>query len=109
MFEQTNNQKEPVSLCEDFTRVGCFNFKVLELKTTEDTDKHGENLRQERVRELFNFDFNLNLSSKEEEIDSTFAFSTRRNTQRLYLSKNTLRLMEIVNGLIAKIYERDEK
>ena len=46
------------------------------------------------------------LPSKADEMDSTFAFNNRRNKQKLFISKDTFRLMEVVNGLIAKIYER---
>ena len=75
MFSTEDNQKNRINLCQDFERVGCFQFKVLELKTTEDTDEFGENLPQETVRELFNFEFNLNLPSRDDEMDETFAFN----------------------------------
>ena len=61
-------------------------------------------LEHDTVKELFNFDFNIMLESKEEEMDDTFTFAKRRNIQRFYLSQNTERLMEVVNNLIAKIY-----
>ena len=77
-----------------------FNFKVMELKTFEDTSFVNT------CRCLFNFNFKL-IQKEPKEYLKMFDFDITQNPiQRLYLSKDTKLLMEVINGFVATVYER---
>lgn len=81
-------------------RSDLFHFKVMELKVHDDTKSHSEcqvrfhfffELLRPKVRdELEEFDWDINSNPK----------------QHLYLSQDTMRLMEVVNNFAATVYYR---
>ena len=77
-----------------------FHFKVMELKTFEDGQP------RPTCKCLFNFNF-PKIKKTSEAYLKDFEFDvTQDPKQRLYLSKDTTLMMEVINGLVAKIYRR---
>lgn len=84
-----------------------FHFKVMELKVHEDD---AEKPTQCRVR--FHFFFELLRAQKEPRLEDFEWDVNSEPRQYLYLSKDTSRLMEVVNNYTATVYKRkniDEK
>ena len=82
-----------------------FHFKVLELSTYEDTEKPTE------CRVRFHFLHRL-IKSKRKNEDSDEQYARQEwnldndTAQRLYLSKDTSRMMEVINNTFAIVYTR---
>ena len=77
-----------------------YHFKVLELRTHEDTESYS----QCKVR--FHFIFGL---IKKQMLSNHYQFDWDISSdpqQRLYLSRDTMRMMEVINGFIATVYSR---
>ena len=92
-------------MLDDYEKsIGVFNFKVLQLKTIEDFKEDGIANSVDTVTELFNFDHEISIPDKQKG-KSLHSFDHNQE-QRLYLSKDTFRLMEVKNNEMARIYER---
>lgn len=78
-----------------------YHFKVMELQTHEDT-------REASVCKLkFHFMFDL-IKKKERDHLKMFEWDINSNpVQRLYLSRDTKHLMEVINNTVATVYYRE--
>ena len=77
-----------------------YHFKVMELKVYEDTTEESE------CRLRFHFIFDM-LKSKTRQKLEDFIWDVSSNpSQRLYLSHDTTRLMEVINNYVATVYYR---
>ena len=99
---RSSNSKVKVKVLNSQQKSDLFHFKVMQLRVHEDTKSSSsckirfhfffELLRKRVKNELEIFDWNVNHSPK----------------QRLYLSRNTMRLMEVINGTTAVVYQRKD-
>ena len=82
-------------------KANLYHFKVMELKTHEDTKGASEC----HVR----FHFMFELIEKKMSHLANYEWSVKSNPiQRLYLSRDTRQMMEVINNLIANVYVRDD-
>ena len=92
-----------IKLSNSYQKTDLFHFKVMELQTHEDTGGQSDcNLR-------FHFFFPLirKIQRNYSENWKKFDWNISNNPeQRLYLSKDTKRLMEVVNNFVATVYYR---
>ena len=80
-----------------------FHFKVMSLKTHEDTEAASE------CKLLFHFYFKMLAAKKRAYLEGFDWDVNYEPSQRLYLSKDTKRLMEVVNNFAATVYKRENK
>ena len=77
-----------------------YHFKVMELRTHEDTKDNSQ------CRLRFHFIFDL-IKKKKRDYLKSFDWDVNSDPiQRLYLSQDTTRLMEVINNVIATVYVR---
>ena len=99
---RSSNSKVKVKVLNSQQKSDLFHFKVIQLRVHEDTRGSSsckvrfhfffELLRKRVKNELEIFDWNVNHAPK----------------QRLYLSRDTMRLMEVINGTTAVVYQRED-
>ena len=77
-----------------------FHFKVMELKVHGDTGSHSE------CRVRFHFFFDLLRQQNQEKLNEFDWNINAKPRQHLYLSQDTMRLMEVVNQFTATVYYR---
>jgi len=107
LFRKNDSRGSSVVLGSDEKIDGTFNFKVLQLETIQDfKEKAAVGWRNavDQVTELFNFDHKISIPRKE----AGKSFHSNEVQQRLYLSKNTKRMMEVFDNQLAVVYERTD-
>ena len=77
-----------------------YHFKVMKLQTHEDTGKLSE------CRLKFHFMFECIKQKAREDFEIFEGDISSNPVQRIYLSRDTTRLMEVINDFIATVYER---
>jgi len=89
-----------VDLVENSQKVGLYHFKVVELKTFTDTMDNNE------VKTVFHFFFQLILTKHQVGLEK-FSWNYQSHpVQKIYLSQDTMKLMEVLNDTVAILYER---
>ena len=100
IFVPEDNQNAEVQVLNTQQQASLYHFKVMELKVHEDTTVESE------CRLRFHFIFDMIKSKKRKKLED-FVWDISSNVcQRLYLSQDTTRLMEVVNNYVATVYYR---
>lgn len=99
--EDERSEGVQIQILNSHKKVEFYHFKVMSLKTHEDTKKASE------CKLLFHFYFKM-LSKKKRDYLEGFDWDVNYEpNQRLYLSRDTRRLMEVINNFAATVYTRD--
>ena len=102
LFVSSKEDNMKVKVLNSQQKSNLFHFKVMELKVHEDTNNHSV------VREKFNFFFEM-LKTKDEKKNPLECFEWDVNSnpiQRLYLSRDTKLMMEVINNFAATVYKK---
>lgn len=97
---KARDDKVEVKVRNSYQKSDIFHFKVMELKVHADTDDVSE------CRVRFHFFFELLRQKVRDKLDQFMWDVSSNPKQHLYLSKDTRRLMEVVNNYTATIYTR---
>ena len=81
-------------------------FKVLSLQTYEDNKE--QEIKGSNCKLLFHFIFKLIQENKDDSLSKMDWDIQQNPVQQLYLSKDTRRLMKVVNNFYATVYERQD-
>ena len=97
---KAKDDKVEVKVLNSYQKSDIFHFKVMELKVHEDTDDVSE------CKVRFHFYFELLRQKVRSKLDQFEWDINSDPKQHLYLSKDTRRLMEVVNNYTATVYTR---
>ena len=89
-----------VDILNSQRRTEMYHFKVMELRTYEDK------LEKSDLKVRFHFLFDLIKKVKRPELEQFDWNVDSKPLQRLYLSKDTTKLMEVTNNFIGTVYKR---